>query len=30
MVKGDEATGTLSVGPDPIKTLDNGKVQPRT
>jgi len=26
-VKGEEATGTLSVGPDPVKTLANGKVQ---
>jgi hypothetical protein len=27
VVKGEEATGTLSVGPDPVKTLTNGKVQ---
>jgi hypothetical protein len=26
-VNGEEATGTLSVGPDPVKTLTNGKVQ---
>jgi hypothetical protein len=25
VVKGEEATGTLSVGPDPVKTLTNGK-----
>ena len=29
-VKGEEATGTLSVGPDPVKTLANGKVQGTT
>ena len=27
VVKGEEATGTLSVGPDPVKTLASGKVQ---
>jgi hypothetical protein len=27
VVKGEVATGTLSVGPDPVKTLANGKVQ---
>lgn len=26
VVKGELATGTLSVGPDPLKTLANGKV----
>jgi hypothetical protein len=30
VVKGEEATGTLSVGPDPVKTLTNGKVQGAT
>jgi hypothetical protein len=30
VVKGEEATGTLAVGPDPLKTLDNGKVQGTT
>lgn len=30
MVKGEEATGTLSVGPDPVKTLANGKAQETT
>jgi hypothetical protein len=30
MVKGEEATGTLSVGPDPVKTLANGKAQRTT
>ena len=30
VVKGEEATGTLSVGPDPVKTLANGKVQGTT
>jgi hypothetical protein len=29
MVKGEEATGTLSVGPDPVKTVA-GKVQGTT
>lgn len=29
-IKGEEATGTLSVGPDPVKTLANGKVQGTT
>jgi hypothetical protein len=29
-VKGEEATGTLSVGPDPVKTLADGKVQGTT
>ena len=30
VVKGEQATGTLSVGPDPVKTLANGKVQGAT
>jgi hypothetical protein len=30
VVKGEEATGTLAVGPDPVKTLANGKVQGTT
>lgn len=30
VVKGEEATGTLSVGPDPVKTLTDGKVQGTT
>ena len=30
VVKGEEATGTLSVGPDPVKTPANGKVQGTT
>src|SRR5687767_9415632 len=30
VVNGEEATGTLSVGPDPVKTLANGKVQGAT
>jgi hypothetical protein len=30
VVKGEEATGTLSVGPDPVKTLANGKVEGTT
>ena len=30
VVKGEEATGTLSVGPDPVKTLADGKVQGNT
>jgi hypothetical protein len=30
VVKGDEATGTLSIGPDPVKTLANGKAQGAT
>jgi hypothetical protein len=30
VVKGEEATGTLSVGPDPLKTLASGKVQGTT
>ena len=30
VVKGDEATGTVSVGPDPVKTVANGKVQGTT
>lgn len=30
VVKGEEATGTLSVGPDPVKSLANGKVQGTT
>ena len=30
VIKGEEATGTLSVGTDPVKTLANGKVQGTT
>ncbi len=30
VVKGEEATGTLAVGPDPVKTLANGKVEGTT
>jgi hypothetical protein len=30
VVKGEEATGTLSVGPDPVKTVTDGKVQGTT
>jgi hypothetical protein len=30
VVEGEEATGTLAVGPDPVKTLANGKVQGTT
>jgi hypothetical protein len=30
IVKGEEATGTLSAGPDPVKPLANGKVQGAT
>jgi hypothetical protein len=30
VINGEEATGTLSVGPDPVKTLANGKVQGTT
>jgi hypothetical protein len=30
VVTGEEATGTLSIGPDPVKTLANGKVQGST
>jgi hypothetical protein len=30
VVKGEQATGTLSVGPDPVKPLANGKVQGAT
>jgi hypothetical protein len=30
VVNGEEATGTLAVGPDPLKTLANGKVQGAT
>ena len=30
VVKGEEATGTLSIGDDPVKTLANGKVQGTT
>ena len=30
VVKGEEATGTRSVGPDPVKTVANGKVQGTT
>jgi hypothetical protein len=30
VVKGEEATGTLAVGPDPVKTLADGKVQGTT
>jgi hypothetical protein len=29
-VNGEEATGRLSIGPDPVKTLANGKVQGTT
>ena len=30
VVNGEDATGTLSIGPDPVKTLANGKVQGTT
>jgi hypothetical protein len=30
VVNGEEATGTLSIGPDPVKSLANGKVQGTT
>ena len=30
VVNGEEATGTLSIGPDPVKPLANGKVQGTT
>ena len=30
VIKGEEATGTLAVGPDPVKTLADGKVQGTT
>ena len=30
VVNGEAATGTLSIGPDPVKTLANGKVQGTT
>jgi len=30
MVKHNQATGTLSIGPDPVKTLANGKVEGAT
>lgn len=30
VVKGEDAAGTLSVGPDPVKTLGNGRVQGTT
>ena len=30
VVKGEEATGTVSIGPDPVKTLADGKVQGTT
>ena len=30
VVKGEEATGSLSIGPDPVKTLANGKAQGTT
>lgn len=30
VVKGEEATGSLAIGPDPVKTLANGKVQGTT
>jgi hypothetical protein len=30
VVKGEEASGTLSIGQDPVKTLANGKVQGTT
>ncbi|HYE85586.1 MAG TPA: hypothetical protein VEA16_04490 [Vicinamibacterales bacterium] len=29
-VNGEEATGTLAIGPDPVKTLANGNVQGTT
>jgi hypothetical protein len=29
-IKGEEATGTLSIGPDPVKTLADGKMQGAT
>ena len=30
IIKGEEATGTLAIGPDPVKTLADGKVQGTT
>lgn len=30
VVAGEEATGTVSIGPDPVKTLADGKVQGTT
>jgi hypothetical protein len=30
VVRAEEATGTLSIGPDPVKTVDNGKVEGTT
>jgi hypothetical protein len=30
VLKGEEASGTLAVGPDPLKTLTDGKVQGTT
>ena len=30
VITGEEATGTVSIGPDPVKTLANGKVQGTT
>jgi hypothetical protein len=30
VVKGEVATGSLAIGPDPVKTLGNGKVQGTT
>jgi len=30
VVKGEEATGTVAIGEDPVKTLANGKVQGTT
>jgi hypothetical protein len=30
VVKGEEATGSLAIGPDPVKTLADGKVQGTT
>lgn len=30
VVNGENATGTVSIGPDPVKTLANGKVQGTT
>jgi hypothetical protein len=30
VVKGEEAAGSLAIGPDPVKTLANGKVQGTT
>lgn len=30
VINGEDATGTLSIGPDPVKTLASGKVQGAT